>query len=431
MIPFDVRGKRVLLLQGPMGPFFRRLADGLIAGGAALVHKVNFNGGDRHYFPGGFDFTDRPETFEAYLGSLLDRHRYHMVCLFGDCRSHHEAARRLCAERNVVVMAFEEGYLRPHFITVEPLGVNGHSTMPRDPEAYRPYGGNRMPHPAEKARFHTKLWVWWQSFRYGLSLRLDRDRYPHYLHHRDLGLREGLRWVAWEAEKFSRRSADRRVVAKFLSWVGDRYFVPLQLASDYQVSHHSPYESIREFIAEVLHSFHRHAAPDAALLIKHHPLDPYEEYESFLAEEVERLGLQGRVMYCVNGHLPTILNNCTGVVAINSTVGISALLHRRPLCVRGKAIYDLEGLVARDLDAFMEKPWTFVPDRRLFEGFRNYHLMTTQAAGNFYRALFKGTKTGLLWPENTNFEKHFEKAAKKAQPDKLTGPVLPVEKQAA
>jgi hypothetical protein len=99
--------------------------------------------------------------------------------------------------------------------------------------------------------------------------------------------------------------------------------------------------------------------------------------------------------------------------------------------VRGKAIYDLEGLVARDLDAFMEKPWTFVPDRRLFEGFRNYQLMTTQAAGNFYRALFKGTKTGLLWPENANFEKHFEKAAKKAQPEKLTGPVLPVEKQAA
>jgi len=39
------RGKRVLLLQGPQGPFFRRLAADLTEAGA-VVHKVNFNGGD-------------------------------------------------------------------------------------------------------------------------------------------------------------------------------------------------------------------------------------------------------------------------------------------------------------------------------------------------------------------------------------------------
>src|SRR5207253_3330067 len=43
--PEALRGKRVLLLQGPVGPFFRRLAARLRAAGAE-VHKVNFNGGD-------------------------------------------------------------------------------------------------------------------------------------------------------------------------------------------------------------------------------------------------------------------------------------------------------------------------------------------------------------------------------------------------
>jgi capsule polysaccharide modification protein KpsS len=422
MIPFDVKGKRVLLLQGPMGPFFRRLANGLIDAGAGLVHKVNFNGGDRYYFPGGFDFTESLETFDDYLYSLIDSHRYDMVCLFGDCRPHHVVARRVCDERNVVVMAFEEGYLRPHFITVEPSGVNSNSTILRDPEVYRRYGGKRTHHPAEKAHFHTYPIAWWQSFSYGLFMRLHKGRYPLYRHHRELEFQEGLKWLAWDSKKAMRRTKDRRITAKFLSWVGDRFFVPLQLSSDYQVSHHSSYDSVRQFIAEVIHSFHENAASDAVLLFKHHPKDPYEDYSSFIEQETKRHGMHGRVLYCVNGHLPTILNSCTGVITINSTVGISALLHRRPLCVRGKAIYGIDGLVVRDLDEFMKKPWIFVPDRELFEGFRNYHLVTTQAAGNFHRVLFKGTKTGLLWPQETNFEKHFEKCSKRLRSERLHEP---------
>src|SRR5438045_9280928 len=48
--PDTLRAKRVLLLQGPVGPFFRRLAKLLQAAGAE-VHKVNFNGGDCLFYP--------------------------------------------------------------------------------------------------------------------------------------------------------------------------------------------------------------------------------------------------------------------------------------------------------------------------------------------------------------------------------------------
>jgi capsule polysaccharide modification protein KpsS len=250
-------------------------------------------------------------------------------------------------------------------------------------------------------------------------MRLGRKRYPGYRHHRDLGFGEGLRWLFWAVKKAARRSRDRKTAARFLAWVGDRYFVPLQLASDYQVSHHSPYGSVRDFIAEVMESFGVNAASDAVLLFKHHPKDPYEDYSAFIEQEAARLGLGGRVLYCVNGHLPTILNSCTGVITINSTVGISALHHRRPLCVRGTAIYGLEGLVTRDLAEFMKKPWTFVPDRELFEGFRNYHLMTTQAAGNFHRVLFRGTRTGLLWPREAKFEGRPKRRPGTAKTEKL------------
>src|SRR2546430_16231078 len=44
-----LRAKKVLLLQGPVGPFFRRLAKRLRAAGAE-VHKGNFNGGGCPFF---------------------------------------------------------------------------------------------------------------------------------------------------------------------------------------------------------------------------------------------------------------------------------------------------------------------------------------------------------------------------------------------
>ena len=49
--------RSVLLLQGLMGPLFRRLGQGLLRAGHR-VHKVNFNGGDRATWrlPGGIDY---------------------------------------------------------------------------------------------------------------------------------------------------------------------------------------------------------------------------------------------------------------------------------------------------------------------------------------------------------------------------------------
>ena len=39
----------VLLLQGPVGPFFSRIAEDLSQRGF-VVHKINFNGGDKLFY---------------------------------------------------------------------------------------------------------------------------------------------------------------------------------------------------------------------------------------------------------------------------------------------------------------------------------------------------------------------------------------------
>ena len=43
--------RKVLLLQGPVGPFFRNFAREL-EGNGFQVYKINFNGGDRFFYHG-------------------------------------------------------------------------------------------------------------------------------------------------------------------------------------------------------------------------------------------------------------------------------------------------------------------------------------------------------------------------------------------
>ena len=64
------RGRRVLLLQAPVGPFFRRLARDLQWVGAQVC-KINFNGGDTLFSGGcGRLFEGTPAQMHASLSKL-------------------------------------------------------------------------------------------------------------------------------------------------------------------------------------------------------------------------------------------------------------------------------------------------------------------------------------------------------------------------
>src|SRR5512145_991578 len=95
-----VSPRRVMMLQGLMGPFFQRLGQGLRSAGHE-VYKVNFNGGDRAYWrlPNGIDYRDTLENWPQAFSRLLDEHGITDVMLFGDCRDHHAAALAVCRDR--------------------------------------------------------------------------------------------------------------------------------------------------------------------------------------------------------------------------------------------------------------------------------------------------------------------------------------------
>jgi capsular polysaccharide export protein len=111
-------------------------------------------------------------------------------------------------------------------------------------------------------------------------------------------------------------------------------------------------------------------------------------------------GVQNRVRYIHDQHLPTLLEHARGVVVVNSTVGLSALHHGTPVKICGTAIYDIEGLTFQGtLDDFWDHACELTVDHELFKRFRSYVIKHTQLNGSYYRRLkIADSRAGLVWP---------------------------------
>ena len=123
--------RRFLFLQGPHGPFFHRLARMLEAAGAR-VWRVGFNAGDRAFWFGAagyIPYRGTPEAWPDALEAILSDHAITDIVLYGDTRPIHAQAVAAARARGLTVHVFEEGYLRPFWVTYERGGSNGHSRL--------------------------------------------------------------------------------------------------------------------------------------------------------------------------------------------------------------------------------------------------------------------------------------------------------------
>lgn len=401
------RGKRVLMLQGPVGPFFADLAADL-RGAGAQVFKVNFNGGDWWYAPNAafartFNYRGGMGGWPSYFLRLAQRLGIDIVMLLGDCRPIHEPVLAICDQIGIEKAVFEEGYLRPNHITVERGGVNSHSSMPRDPRAFRAYR-NMVTPPAQEmgGTFGAAARL---AMNYYFMASLLKPWFWSYRHHRPLGILDGLHWIRSYLRKQSYARRDAGVAQALCEQHHHKFFlVALQLSSDAQVVVHSDYERVEDFIEQVAESFARHAQLDQTLVFKHHPLDRgYSDYSAMIAALSHRLGIFDRLLYVHDPHLPTLLRHALGVVTINSTVGLSAVEMGCAVKTCGRAIYDIQGLTFQgDLDDFWKYAHVSRPEKDLVKAFRNYLLTHNQHNGSFYKKIpGQPLHSGVVWHRPT------------------------------
>lgn len=361
--------REFLFLQGPPGPFFRELASALAERGAG-THRINLSGGDRHDWPGGgTDYRGRMREWPMFFDRFVRDHAITDLVLFGDCRPMHQMALRMAQLRGIHIHVFEEGYIRPDWMTLERDGVNGHSPLERDPDAIRAMARwlPKIPDlPPITASFGRRARDSYWHYHHVVTGKL---RFPFYRSHRQGALTlDGIGWLL----KFARRRRRQRQAEATLARIaGQRFFLfPLQLTGDYQIRAHSPFGTMKAAVDYVLESFARFAPEDALLLVKEHPLDSgYRNWRATIARAARRLGMDTRILHIDGGDLGALATQAAGMVCVNSTSGTLALEAGLPVAVLGDAVYDVRGIThQRGLDRFWTEPQ--LPDPALYAAFK-------------------------------------------------------------
>ncbi len=379
--------KKILLLQGPVGSFFYNLSKDLRTHGNQ-VFKINFNAGDCVFYPKAHCYRGDLSGFSQYLSDFINKYHIDTLVLFGDCRPIHRCALDAIHSLDLDVFVFEEGYIRPNHITLEQVGVNGNSLLPKTAEYYLNQIIVEPHHTRELGNtfWPTALW----AIIYYFCATIGYPLFHRYRHHRPLHIGEGWYWVRGTARKWLYRHQEKPIEQQLAASTAPPYFlVPLQLPGDAQVQFHSEFTSIEAFIEKVMASFAQNAPNDTVLIIKQHPLDRgYNNYQPTIRRLAQSLSIQNRVMYIHDQHLPHLLRNARGVVVINSTVGLSALYHHTPTKVCGEAVYDIPQLCYQgDLDHFWLDAKEFEVNRELFAKYINYLENRCQINGSFYKKL--------------------------------------------
>lgn len=379
--------KKVLLLQGPMGDFFSQLADWLVSN-RIEIYKVNFNGGDWLYYhsrPHTYHYRGRMIDFAQWLREFVQNNQIDSMVCFGDCRKYHRIANQIARELSIQFFAFEEGYIRPNYVTFEQDGVNFFSNFVRHLEE-QPQPSHVLPLDKfiEVHNNYAKL-VRTALFYY-LTWSMCILCYPHYKHHRGMTpLFELYCWMISGLRRIRNYYLEDYQFKAFLKQHKKHYFVfALQVHNDFQIRVHSDLKKVEAYIEKVIESFSQHAQTDHHLVLKHHPMDRgYREYTKLIRTCAKRCGVEDRVHYFCDIHLPTLLKQSLGMVTINSTTGIQALFHHTPVKVLGRALYDLPRLTYQDpLSKFWQNPGEV--DQVYFSHFRHQLIEYSQLNGAYY-----------------------------------------------
>ncbi len=250
--------RRFLFLQGPHGPFFHRLAPDAARLGAPRSGASASTGATALFWPeraSYIAYAGDPEAWPDVLRGLIARHGHHR-----HRRSMATPGRsmpRPCdlpAPRGLTVHVFEEGYLRPYWVTYERGGVERPFAADADharPDAGRRWRSATCDLPDAPARWgDMRQHVFWGALYHWFVLTGFRRLPQLPPAPRDLSVGAGIPAVPAQA------GADAAAPARTGCWppAGIKHggfpyhLVLLQLEHDASFRMHCPFASMTEFL---------------------------------------------------------------------------------------------------------------------------------------------------------------------------------------
>lgn len=380
-----------LFLQGPHGPFFHRLGAMLRRTGAQ-VWRVGFNAGDRAFWfhPRSYlPYRGTQEDWRSWFRALIQDRNVTDLVLYGDVRRIHAEAVEEARAQGICVHVFEEGYMRPYWVTYERGGSNGHSRLMKmsvddmrralelsDMEAPLPPGhwGDMRQHI-----FYGALYHWFVMFRNG--------DYRNFQPHRSMTVFQEFLLYLQRLLLMPLSWADRVLSTARIRMGGFPYHLALmQLEHDSSFQKHSPFNTQGEFVDLLISGFAEGAPGHHHLVFKAHPLeDGRAGLRRAIRAAAKRYGVRDRVHFVRGGKLAQLLNDARTAVTVNSTAAQQVLWRGIPLKVFGDAVYAKPEFVSTQaLPEFFATPSR--PDNRAYKDYRRFLLETSQLPGGFYSA---------------------------------------------
>lgn len=378
-----------LLLQGPHGPFFSELAAHLRAAGA-VVWRVGFNMGDQLFWrdrPSYIPWRGRVQDWPAAFAQILTDRGITDLVLYGDTRPIHAEAVSIARARGLRVHIFEEGYLRPYWVTYERGGSNGNSRLMELDLARMRTALERVDDEIPDA---PAVWgdlrqhIFYGAVYHFFVMAMNRG-YRNFTPHRAVPVLQEFQLYLKRLLMMPLHRLQRWRATRAIRNAGFPYhLVLLQLAHDSSFRMHSPFTSMGEFIALVLEGFAKGAPAHHHLVFKAHPLeDGRAGIEEAIRSGAARLGITARVHYVGGGKLAALLNHARTAVTVNSTAAQQALWRGLPLKAFGRAVYEQpEFLSSQPLPAFFRQPRR--PDLKAYRDYRRFLLETSQLVGGYY-----------------------------------------------
>jgi capsular polysaccharide export protein len=385
------KDKTFLFLQGPHGPFFYRLGKMLSAAGAD-VWRVGFNKGDDAFW-----FSNK--TYIPYLGShddwedqfaqIVQQKSVTDLVLYGDTRPIHAQAIERAQALGLRIHVFEEGYLRPYWVSYERGGSNGHSRLMdmSVSDMRAALEGLDLDLPDAPARWGDMRLHVFYGMVYHYFVFLRNRKYRNFRPHRAQSVTKEFQLYLKRLVTMPFTAMERWLATQRIKHGGFPYHLALlQLEHDSSFQMHSPFATMTEFLELTIDGFAKGAPEHHHLVLKAHPL---EDGRVPLRREIKRIakasGVSDRVHYVRGGKLAELLNTARSAVTVNSTAAQQVLWRGLPLKVFGDAVYNKPEFVSTQaLPEFFTNPTR--PDSRAYRDYRHYLLETSQIPGGFYSA---------------------------------------------
>lgn len=379
---------RVLLLQGPVGPFFLQLQNVLNKSGFD-AWRICFTAGDRLYSHRDkrLMFSNGLSEWQSWLEQFLAYSRIDCIVLFGCERPVHRIAIKVAKRRNIPIISLEEGYVRPGFITVEQTGNN----------RFSPLAGGMPPSDFETATPDKKqvnfsksfAKMCWFGFTYYSSNILSSFSQRDTFHKSRSLVPEAFFWGRNFARKILHQGRNYRIIEKLLEFNDKNYFlIPLQVADDSQLKEAGNGWTNEKLIIAALSSFASEAPKGVRLVFKVHPLERGHSRYNRLIKSLSSLhAVQDRVDVIDTGSLGLLVRHSIGMLTVNSTSGLSAIAHGIPLLATGEAIYSKTDFAQsacnkEDIDNFWHN--AVFPDRNKCNRYLSWLRKNSLKTGDYY-----------------------------------------------